>query len=235
MRAQGIREVHDARVRVVLLDALGTLLRLEPPAPRLRALLLERHGIEVAEADAGRAVRAEIGFYRANLHRGSDAAGLASLRADCAAIVQRELGIEQDVHDALLEAIVFTPFPEVPGTLRRLRALGLRLVVASNWDVSLHEALERTGLRELVDGAVSSAEAGTAKPAPEVFERALALAGAAPSEALHVGDDLAADVGGARGAGIEPVLVVRDGGPAPDGVAVVRSLDELLPIVESTA
>lgn len=208
----------------MLLDALGTLLRLEPPAPRLREALRARHGIEVSEADAARAVREEIAYYRANLHRGRDAAGLAGLRADCAALVGRALGVEQDVREALLEAIVFTPYPEVPGVLARWRAAGLRLVVASNWDVSLHEALARTGLDRLVDGAVSSAEAGSAKPAPEVFERALSIAGVPAAEALHVGDDPVADVEGARAAGIRAVLVVREGDPPP-GVAAVRALD----------
>lgn len=212
--------------RAVLLDALGTLLRFEAPVPRLRVELRERHGIDVTEADAGRAVQAEIAYYRANLHRGVDATGLADLRRDCAEVVRRELAVEEDVHDALLAAIVFTPFEEVLDTLRRLRAAGARLVVASNWDVSLHEALERTGLRELVDGAVSSAEAGSAKPAPEVFLRALEIAGAEPGEALHAGDDLEADLGGATALGIDAVLVVREG-EAPRGVRAVRSLAQL--------
>ena len=51
-------------------------------------------------------------------------------------------------------------------------------MAASNWDVSLHEQLERTGLTPLLDGALSSAEVGAPKPDPEIFTRALALAGA---------------------------------------------------------
>ena len=213
--------------RAVLLDALGTMLRLEPPAPLLVRELRERHGIEVSEREAGLAVRAEIAYYRANLHRGVDAAGLEAVRGECAALVARELGIEEDVHDALLAAIVFTPFAEVPDTLRRLRARGARLVVVSNWDVSLHEALERTGLSELVDGAVCSADVGTAKPAPEVFERALEIAGVEAGEAIHVGDDVEADVEGARAMGIEPVLVLREDGAGPPGVRTIRTLVEL--------
>ncbi|HEV2786980.1 MAG TPA: HAD hydrolase-like protein, partial [Solirubrobacteraceae bacterium] len=70
------------------------------------------------------------------------------------------------------------------------------------------------------------------KPAPGIFRRALALAGAAPDEgrALHVGDSLEADVAGALGAGLRAVLVARAGSwPAevPAGVPVVRSLGEL--------
>jgi putative hydrolase of the HAD superfamily len=70
--------------RAVLLDAMGTLLRLEDPAPRLRSALAERLGIDVGAAAATAAIRAEIAYYRAHLHRGRDAESLAALRARCA-------------------------------------------------------------------------------------------------------------------------------------------------------
>ena len=57
-----------------------------------------------------------------------------------------------------------------------------------------------------------------------------------PGEAIHVGDHLVADVEGARGVGLDAVLIDRSGrhDPAsvPEGVPVITSLDELLPIVE---
>ena len=77
------------------------------------------------------------------------------------------------------------------------------------------------GLLELVDGVVSSAAAGAAKPAPAVFERALELAGVAAADALHVGDSLDNDVAGARAAGIRPLLSCADGRP-PVGVEAIR-------------
>jgi putative hydrolase of the HAD superfamily len=104
-------------------------------------------------------------------------------------------------------------------------------VVASNWDISLHEVLERTGLRERLDGVATSAEVGASKPDARLFAAALELAGAAPQETVHVGDSLAEDVEGALGAGLRAVWLRRaDGaGEPPPGVAVIRSLDELEP------
>ena len=177
-------------------------------------------------------MKAEIGFYRAHLGLGRDAAGLAELRWRCAevlreALARPELEVEP-LRDALLAAIRFEPFPDTVPALRALRGAGVKLVAASNWDVSLHEQLERTGLSELLDGALSSAEVGAPKPDPEIFTRALALAGARPEEALHVGDDVDADVRGALAAGIEPVLIDRDGSLAPPaGVRRIASLAEL--------
>ena len=206
------------------------MLELLPPAPRLQAEL-RALGVEVSLEQAGRAMKAEIGFYRAHLWMGRDAAGLAELRRRCAEVLREALELERDVgaiEGALLAAIRFEPFPDTVPALRALRAAGVKLVAASNWDVSLHEQLERTGLTPLLDGALSSAEVGAPKPDPEIVTRALALAGARPEEALHVGDDLEADVGGALAAGLEPVLIDRDGSLAPPpGVRRIASLAEL--------
>lgn len=221
----------EVSARAVLLDAMGTLLTFADPAPRLRAALRDRLGADVGEDAARAAIRAEIAYYRAHLHRGRDAASLAALRADCAAAMRPALGLDAPVGvltAALLDALAFSAYPDSAPALRALRAAGLRLVVVSNWDASLHERLAETGLAPLLDGAVASAELGAAKPDPAAFERGLALAGVDRAAAWHVGDSVGADVEGALAAGIRPVLLARDGSTAPpDGVPVIRGLDEL--------
>ena len=131
-----------------------------------------------------------------------------------------------DIRAAMMDSLEFRPFPDVKPALSELRERGLRLVIASNWDWSLPQWVERAGLDGLVDGTASSAVVGAAKPAPDVFREALRLAGAEPAEALHVGDSLEGDVHGARGAGIRAVLIQRGGEP-PDGVEAIRSLAAL--------
>jgi putative hydrolase of the HAD superfamily len=102
------------------------------------------------------------------------------------------------------------------------------LDVTSNWDASLEGTLGELGLRAELDGVVSSATSGAAKPDPAIFATALRLAGVAAGEAIHVGDSLEEDIDGARGAGIEPVMLLREGaGPVPAGVRTIRSLAEL--------
>jgi putative hydrolase of the HAD superfamily len=219
----------------ITLDALGTLMSFEPPAPRLRAALRERLGVEVSEETAAAAMKAEIAYYRAHLHEGRDAASLASLRRRSAEAMRPALGFEVDAEaltGALLAALRFRAYPDAEPALRSLRRAGLRLVVVSNWDVSLRDRLEETGLAPLVDGAVASAGFGRAKPDPAIFARALELAGVPAAAALHVGDSPVEDVEGARAAGLRAVLVVRDGsaGAVPAGVPVIRSLTELPPL-----
>jgi putative hydrolase of the HAD superfamily len=217
-------------MRAALLDALGTLVELERPWPHLVAELAGR-GATVSEDEAKRAMLAEMAYYKANHDDASDVAGLENLRRRCAAVVQGELGLDlpvADVEAAMLAAIRFRPYPEVPGVLRALRERGTRLVVVSNWDVSLHGVLEQTGLAPLIDAVVTSAEFGAAKPDPAIFAHALELAGARAKDAVHAGDDVEADVHGARAAGIEPVLVARDGEPGPEGVRRIPTLEGLI-------
>jgi putative hydrolase of the HAD superfamily len=223
-------------VRAILLDALGTLVRLEPPAPALRDELRSRFDVEVDEGEAASAIGAEIAYYRAHLDEGRDAASLADLRRRCAerlrealpAAARTRLGDLDALTDALLASLRFTPYADAPGALKTLKQEGLALVVVSNWDVSLHSVLDRLGLAAALDAILTSAEAGARKPAPEIFRRALALAGVAAGEALHVGDSVEEDVAGARSAGIEPVLLRRDGASSEAlGVRTISSLAEL--------
>jgi putative hydrolase of the HAD superfamily len=232
--------------RALLLDALGTLVRLEPPVEPLRRELCERFGLELSAAEAGAALRAEIAFYRAHHDDASDRLRLAELRRRSAAALRealpagaaRELPLEP-LTDALLAALRFRAYDEVPDVLRAARAQGLRLVVVSNWDVSLHDVLAQTGLAALLDGVVTSAEVGSAKPDGEIVARGLTLAGVAAPDAVHVGDSLEHDVVGARAAGIAPVLVVRDGAAReeelPAGVCAITTLRPLLGTISSVS
>jgi putative hydrolase of the HAD superfamily len=127
----------------------------------------------------------------------------------------------------MLDAIRFQAFPDAVPALREMRSRGLRLVVASNWDCSLPDVLDQAGLAELVDGVVASAVVGFDKPAPELFEAALELAGCDASEAVHVGDSPSADVAGAAAVGIRPVLLQRDGTPPVGPTTTIASLAEL--------
>jgi putative hydrolase of the HAD superfamily len=224
------------RRRALLIDAMGTLVALQPPAPRLRHELRARFGIEIGPREAAAAFAAEIAFYRAHMGDGRDAATLHELRRGCAralaAALPRSAALdalsEDQVLDVLLVSLRFDPFADARDALSAARARGARVVAVSNWDVSVLEVLETTGLAPLLDGAVCSAVVGAAKPDPAIFEQALAIAGVAAADALHVGDSPAEDVAGALAAGIEPVLIDRTGAaPRLPGVRTIAGLDEL--------
>jgi putative hydrolase of the HAD superfamily len=202
-------------VGTISFDAMGTLIELNPPAPHLARAL------RIPLADAERAIAAEISYYRAHLDEGRDADTVADLRRRCARVVAGELSIDADLTDVLLGSLRFTVFADVMPALTRLRAAGTELVVVSNWDASLHDVLARLGLATLLDAVVTSAEAGARKPNPAIFKAV------GRRIERHVGDSEDEDVAGARAAGIEPVLIRRDGAPGPPGVTSIASLAEL--------
>jgi putative hydrolase of the HAD superfamily len=202
------------RYDAVFLDALGTLVELEPPWLHLAPAL----GVEADERLVA-AVRAEMDYYRAHSHEGRDERSLAELRERCAEVLSRALGVPVPV-EAMMAAIRFRAFPDAAPALSALRAEGVALVCVSNWDCSLGEVLERVGLGDGL-AVVTSAETGARKPDPAIFEAALELAACPAERALHVGDTPGEDGAGAAAAGIDTLLIDRTGG------AEIASLEEI--------
>jgi 2-haloacid dehalogenase len=144
-----------------------------------------------------------------------------------------ELGDGEE--DALARSLPGWPvFAEVPGALRRARALGWRLCVLSNSDRDLLEAsLARVGVPFEV--SIAASEIGSYKPALghwRAFERTI---GRLPD--VHVAASLFHDIGPANELGLATVWINRlreQPGPEPtrelatlDGLA--ETLDELVP------
>jgi putative hydrolase of the HAD superfamily len=192
----------------------------------LRERLRSHHGIEVPEEDAKRAMLAEMSYYKAHHHEGVDAGSLAELRRRCAAVLRDQLPQvadlpEDDLVEALMASLRFVPYPDAAPALGRLRQLGVRTAVVSNWDVSLRNILAEIGLGGLVDDIVVSAEVGARKPDPAIVEAALRRLRCPARKALMVGDSPETDVAAAQAAGVRPVLVDRVG-TAPEITGVER-------------
>lgn len=203
-------------VKAVLFDALGTLVELEPPWVGLREAL----GDDVEDERLVRAVKEEMAYYKQHAHEGRDPESLADLRERSAEVLSRGLGREVPV-SVLVDSIRFGPYPDAVPALSGLQERGLGLICVSNWDISLGQVLERCGLMQHLDGAVSSAEADAPKPDPAVLLAGCRLAGCEPADALMVGDTPEEDGAAARAAGMRALLIDRDGG------ADITSLEEV--------
>lgn len=133
--------------------------------------------------------------------------------------------------------------PALPGTeqvLRELAGRDLRLGVLSNWPLAatIDRYVEARGWRPLFEAVVVSQRVGVIKPHRAIFAAASEALGLPASELLHVGDDWAADVVGAKRAGWRAAYLrghqgdtplptsERDGEVAPD--IEIDRLDELL-------
>jgi putative hydrolase of the HAD superfamily len=100
-------------------------------------------------------------------------------------------------------------FDDVSPVLAGLKQRGLILGLISNVEDNMSATLEKLGLTSLLDIIVTSQDAGANKPQPEIFIMALERAGVAPAEAIYIGDQYRVDVLGARGAGMQGVLLDR--------------------------
>jgi putative hydrolase of the HAD superfamily len=208
-------------VKAVLLDGMGTLLRLVPPAPALARAL----GVD--EATAERAFAAEVAYYLEHQLEGSDAEKLADLRTRSAAAMAEAAGVELEPEaavEALMSSLRFEAFDDAAPALMDLRDAGARLAVVSNWDWSLTDVLGGLGLLPLLDAVITSAEVGAPKPEAAIFEAALSALGCEAADAVHVGDSAENDVEGARAAGIRPLLLAREGGGDLSSLAELPAL-----------
>jgi len=107
--------------------------------------------------------------------------------------------------EGMLEQIARGPIPMagVPEVLRRIRAAGYRMALASSAEVRVIDAnLTALGLRPLFDAVVSGTQVARGKPAPDVFLAAAERLGAPPATCLVVEDSrnglLAAKAAGMR-------------------------------------
>jgi putative hydrolase of the HAD superfamily len=178
-----------------------------------------------------------MSYYRAHHHERADARSLEDLRRRCAAVLSEHLpqvaGLEEaDLVEALMASLRFRPYPDAGPVLGRLRLLGIRSAVVSNWDISLRDVLADIGLGALLDQVVVSAEVGARKPDPSIVETALRRLRCPAGKALMVGDSPETDIAAAQAAGVRGVLVDRTGAAADmtgvERIFTLEGLDALL-------
>lgn len=128
------------------------------------------------------------------------------------------------------------PLQDSIEALRRLHQREVPIGVVSNATGQIEDLLARSGVCQVGDGEavpvrviVDSHIVGVAKPDPRIFDFGLDALGAVErSRVAYVGDSVTMDIGGARAAGLFPVLLdPHDDHPDAD-FHRVRSLLELL-------
>lgn len=229
------------RPRAVFFDAGYTLLHAVPSLGGVYAEVTRRFGVEAPPARFEAAFGPVFERFNARVRadeefRESDAENRAMWEGLTRDILEEMPELRGRVpfaawFDALYvrfaETASWNPYPDALPTLAALKEEGLRVSILSNWDSRLLGILAGHGLDSLVDDIVVSARVGFRKPHPAIFAEACRRADVAPDEAVHVGDSLHDDVGGARRAGIAPVLIRRRDDGAPPGVPTIRGLSEL--------
>ncbi len=226
-----------AEIDTLFLDAGGTLISMnfERIAAELAALGHTCAPGALARAEA--AARPRISRAVAN---GGSTEGRDTFSVYVDLVLRRVLELADDARAELLGSLVprirfpgrslelwSAVLPGVPEALARLREAGFRLVVVSNADGTVEEGLTRAGLRPYLHAVVDSAVVGFEKPDPRIFGHALGLFQSDPARTLHVGDMYAADVVGARAAGVHALLLDPHGDWGEVDCPVARDVPSL--------
>lgn len=118
-------------------------------------------------------------------------------------------------------------YPDTIPTLTRLKEDRYVLALVSNAPPDTKDAVESLGLSGYLDPVVISGLVGYSKPNPEIFNIALRLAKVLPEQTVHIGDVYESDVVGARSAGIQGILLDRDGSQASMDSPRIGGLEEV--------
>ncbi len=212
-------------IRGIFFDAAGTLIELAEPVGVTYARFGGAHGVRVSPAVI------EQAFFRAwrETPAPERAEGSPAPEDDdrswWEAVARRAFGeavpsgIPEPVFDRLFDALyrhfaqpsAWRLFDDVIPALDILRPhYGLHLL--SNFDLRLHSILRGLGIADYFQTWTLSSRVGAGKPHPRIFRHALANAGLAAENALHIGDEPEADLRGAAAAGLHAWLVNRRAG-----------------------
>jgi len=166
-------------IRACVFDAYGTIFDFASAAASCRDVLGERAGALTA---LWRDKQLQYTWLRSLQHLHAD---LWQITGDSLDYALETLGIAvPGLRDRLMDLYrTLAVFPEVPETLARLRAAGLKTAILSNGSPAmLASAVAGNGLAPLLDAVVSVEEVGVFKPDPRVYQRALDRLGVTAAE-----------------------------------------------------
>ncbi|MFQ5962176.1 MAG: HAD family hydrolase [Candidatus Methylomirabilales bacterium] len=121
--------------------------------------------------------------------------------------------------------------------LRTQHRLGLICNTGRVPGTMLKIILQRLGILEHFDVLTFSDVVGIRKPDPQIFHLTLEPLGVPPERALHVGDNISADILGARGVGMWAVLLGPHEASLPEDARAraIVALEELPRVLEEVA
>jgi HAD superfamily hydrolase (TIGR01509 family) len=187
------RTLHlPSGIHAVVFDLDGLLFDTENLWTEEEFQMLVDYGVECVADDrlatVGQTIDTSVAYYA---HRiGLPTSAIPALRKD----------LTERVRAAMVQRL--RPLPGAIDLVRAIATAGLPIGIASNNDKDIALlALEVAGLADAFDVVVSAEEVERTKPAPDVYLRACAALGVAPSEALAL-EDSSSGIAAARAAGM---------------------------------
>jgi HAD superfamily hydrolase (TIGR01549 family) len=223
-------------IKAVLLDFGGTLvsggLEWDPYHESIRNYLLS-HGYNIEMRDLKKALRGAL----ANLEK-TRSKGLEMTFEEVYSIFLNKLGISHDdlmlewLHENFRNYYKTSFYPCVEDILRDLSSKYKVAMISNTMSDQPKLLLREANMDQYFDLLICSRDLGVRKPNPEVFKIVLEQIKVKPSETVHVGDSVEADMYGARDSGITGIWIKTQDQPPWNGYAI-SSICELSRFLET--
>ena len=209
-------------IKAVFFDLYQTLIHYDPPREEHLAKIIGDNGIEVTPDVLRRPmVIADEFIYREHARlpiSQRNKEEQTSLFIEYQSMLLKEAGINPTAElvrsiMANMQQIKFNRvlFDDVLPSLKRLKQKGLILGLISNVDSDVNPLLNKLGLTPLLQVVATSLDTGYHKPQPEIFKEAARQAGVKAQESMYIGDQYQIDILGSKGAGMQGILLDRNG------------------------
>jgi putative hydrolase of the HAD superfamily len=228
-------------IRAVFFDWYNTLAQYEPPREQLQSQALQEFGINASPRDLVRGLLiADRNYFEESARssireRSTEEQAMIYIQYQKTVLAEAGVNVPEELILKIMErlqqlyrGLTFTIFDDVLSTLKELKERNFTLGLLTNLPSGIDSICEDLGVKPYLDFIVTSTEAGADKPDPAIFQLALKRAGVNSTEAVHVGDQYHLDIIGARGVGINTILLDRfDFYPDVKDCPRIQSLTEL--------
>lgn len=223
-------------IKAVFLDFFNTLAYFDPSREDTYADIAASLGVNVTPATIAAALPEADAYWRSENFKKP----VREREQDDKVAIYREYGSRilagtgatpdqalQMLAAAFNRGWVFKSFADSVPALRLIKERKLVTGLISNVGQEIDSYCRELGFEPFLDYKVTSFEVGFDKPRPEIFNLALDKAGVKASESIFIGDVYEQDIVGARGVGMKPILISRNGAAARDCI-VISDLSQVL-------
>ena len=208
-------------IKALLFDFFNTLSHYEPPREQMYIDVCNKHGVHLEITNLYKSLPYADAIYRDENQKSpvTERPEKEQMAIFISYITVALKGAGVEINDAIAMEILhrmkttkweFKLFDDVLPTLKLLRERKFITGLITNVGQEADKTFSDVGLKQYLDFYVTSFETGHDKPDPEIFLAALKKAGVRPDEALYTGDNYEQDVLGARGVGMQTLLLDRN-------------------------
>jgi putative hydrolase of the HAD superfamily len=212
-------------VRIILFDAVGTLIHVRPSVAEVYRRVGLRYGSQLTAEQIGRRFRESLARHQ-NGGRTNEPRERQRWRTIVAEVLDDipQAGDHpfEELWDAFRQPEQWSLYNDVAEVWEELRCRGRVLGIASNFDSRLRTICQGLPLLRDAENIFISSEIGFPKPHPQFFHGVQRALRAEPREILLVGDSVEYDVEGALSAGWQAYHLDRQLGSLKELLSRIR-------------